>query len=224
MKFTLAAATATSILFASTVTASPTDGYGTYASYGSYQWANGAPVNGDQVSNNNPKTTDKPADMPVPPPAQKGGSPFVFTSTYNVVALGSEVRNGTVSVPGPSNAIGYFNYGINAHEDTICYNITLINVPGTYQSLARTATHIHEAARGTSGPPRLAFPNPIGYDSRRISVGCMTGPFTTGLNGADGKDTGTGFKVSRIEANPAGFFADVHTNLFPLGVVRGQLA
>merc|ERR1712093_306083 len=40
----------------------------------------------------------------------------------------------------------------------------------------------------------------------------------------NGRDTGIGFKLAQIEANPAGFFTDAHTNLFPLGVVRGQLA
>lgn len=96
MKFQL---TAVAVLLASTVSAAPADG-ATYASYGSYPWANGAPVNENQVSK------DKPA---------------VFTSTYNVVALGSEVRNGTASLPGPSDAIGYFNFDINSDEDTICY-------------------------------------------------------------------------------------------------------
>ncbi|KAF5873517.1 uncharacterized protein Bfra_004979 [Botrytis fragariae] len=212
MKFTIAA-TAATLLFTTTAIAAPADG-ATYASYGSYQWENGAPVSDQDVSKDNPKSPEAPANMA-----------FVFTSTYNVVALGSEVRNGTVSVPGPSNAVGYFNYGINAHQDTICYNITLLNVAGTYQSPAKTATHIHEAARGASGPPRLAFPNPVGDDHRRVSVGCMTGPFTTGINAPNGgPDTGTGFKVAQIEANPAGFFTDAHTNLFPLGVVRGQLA
>lgn len=52
----------------------------------------------------------------------------------------------------------------------------------------------------------------------------MTGPFTTGLNGPNGADTGTGFRVKEIEDNPAGFFTDSHTTSFPLGVVRGQLA
>jgi hypothetical protein len=103
-------------------------------------------------------------------------------------------------------------------------NITLLNVVGDYQSPARTATHIHQARYGASGPPRIAFPNPIGDDERRVSVGCLTGPFTTGINGTDGLDTGTGFEVSQIEKDPAGFFADSHTRLFPLGVVRGNLA
>ncbi|KUJ18421.1 uncharacterized protein LY89DRAFT_781475 [Mollisia scopiformis] len=151
-------------------------------------------------------------------------SPFKFTSTYHVVALGSEVRNGTTPAPGPKDAVGFFDFGINAETDTICYNITLLNVSGTPQSPAKTATHIHAASRGASGPPRLAFPNPVGDDKRRSSIGCMTGPFTTGLNGADGKDTATGFRVEMIEANPARYFTDFHSNLFTLGVVRGQLA
>jgi len=108
-------------------------------------------------------------------------------------------------------------------SNSLSQNITLLNVAGGYQSPARTATHIHQAARGASGPPRLAFPNPIGDDKRRVSVGCLTGPFTTGLM-MNGADTGAGFKVKQIEQNPAGFFADSHTTLFSLGVVRGQLA
>jgi len=90
-------------------------------------------------------------------------------------------------------------------------------------SPAKTATHIHQAAKGASGPPRIAFPNPVGDDFRRVSVGCITGPFTTGVLAA-GVDTGVGFKVAQIEKDPAAFFTDAHTKLFSLGVVRGQLA
>ena len=46
----------------------------------------------------------------------------------------------------------------------------------------------------------------------------------TGLENDAGADTGTGFTVSQIEDNPAGFFTDSHTKLFALGVVRGQFA
>lgn len=49
------------------------------------------------------------------------GSPFVFTSTYNIVAVGSEVRNGTTPAPGPKDAVGFFSFGINSQTDTICY-------------------------------------------------------------------------------------------------------
>lgn len=40
---------------------------------------------------------------------------------------------------------------------------------------------------------------------------------------ANGVDTGTGFILKQIEANPAGFFTDSHTARYVPGVVRGQL-
>ncbi|KAF8863538.1 hypothetical protein BDZ45DRAFT_570763, partial [Acephala macrosclerotiorum] len=147
-------------------------------------------------------------------------SPFTFTSTHHVTAVGSEV---TMSLS-PVALVSRNPLCINSYLNTICYNITLLNVAGTPQSPAKTAAHIHQAARGASGPPRITFPNPVGDDRRRSTAGCLTGPFTTGLNGPDGKDTGTGFTVKQIEENPAAFFTDYHSNLFSLGVVREQLA
>ena len=64
----------------------------------------------------------------------------------------------------------------------------------------------------------------MGDDVRRTSMGCLTGPFLTGVKAEDGSDTGTGFTVRQIEDDPASFFTDSHTALFPIGVVRGQLA
>lgn len=90
-----------------------------------------------------------------------------------------------------------------------------------------TATHIHEAAIGSAGPPRLAFPNPEPADSGpevvKRSSGCLQGPFTTGIEADNGTDTGSGFTVAQIEANPAGFFTDSHTAVSVAGVVRAQL-
>lgn len=98
---------------------------------------------------------------------------------------------------------------------------------GDYQSAAKTATHIHQAIKGATGPPRIALPNPLPISNDpnvvRRSVGCLTGPFTTGIL-ANGVDTGTGFSLKQIEANPAGFFTDSHTVNYVPGVVRGQLA
>lgn len=101
--------------------------------------------------------------------------PFNFTSTYNVVASPDQVVNGTTFTGGLAGAIGYFNFGINSDFDLICWNIKLLGFRGEYQSPARTATHVHQAARGMSGPPRLAFPNPAGTGNERYSFGCMTG-------------------------------------------------
>lgn len=151
---------------------------------------------------------------------------FHFSSTQMVKATPDQVVNGTTPTGGLAGASGTYNFGINSQTDTICYNITLYGFRGEYQSPAATATHIHEAARGASGPPRIAFPNPqplAGNKDVRNSVGCITGPFKTGVM-ANGKDTGDGFKLASIEKNPAGFFADVHSSLAVPGAVRGQLA
>jgi len=131
---------------------------------------------------------------------------------------------------GLKGARGVYRFGINSKENVICYNITITGFQGEYQSPAISATHVHEAVRGKAGPPRLAFPNPMPVpnckDTRR-SIGCLAGTkdgFVTGVkNAATGQDTGFGFNVKKIEENPAGFFADVHSSKAVPGAVRGQI-
>nr|NIL81054.1 hypothetical protein [Rhodococcus kroppenstedtii] len=150
--------------------------------------------------------------------------PSTFTSGFTAMATPDQVLNADgVATPGEPGATGTFTFRINSDENIICYDITLDGVTGAYQSPAKTATHIHQAAVGAAGPPRIAFPNPtpIG-DGPRTSSGCLQGPFTTGVI-ANGADTGTNFDLAAIEANPAGFAADTHTTAFTAGAVRGQL-
>ncbi|KAG6356230.1 hypothetical protein INS49_015617 [Diaporthe citri] len=155
------------------------------------------------------------------PPAAAAGDAnglFSFSSTMLTNATPEQV-----ALP----ASGTFNFGLDSATDTICYNITLNNFQGDFASPATTATHIHEAAAGQSGPPRIAFPNPVAVGDPAAGVmnsaGCIRGPFTTGV-AMEGADTGAGFTVAQIEANPAGFFADTHSSLAMPGAVRGQLA
>ncbi|KAI8304112.1 hypothetical protein K4K59_012931 [Colletotrichum sp. SAR11_240] len=155
--------------------------------------------------------------------------PFHFTSTYHVVATPDQVvDNNNTATGGLAGAIGYFNYGINSQEDVICYNITLVNFQGEYQSPALTATHIHEGQKGRAGPPRIAFPNPQpveGTANVRRSIGCLSGPFRTGVNATGTQtDNGEGFEVRQIEEDPSKFFTDVHSSLAVPGAVRGQLS
>jgi hypothetical protein len=151
---------------------------------------------------------------------------FAFSSMQHINAVPEEVVNGTEATGGLAGASGTFIFGMNSAMNMICYNITLHNFQGEFDSPATTATHIHEAAKGASGPPRIAFPNPepVGADGIvRNSAGCLKGPFTTGVM-VDGKDSGEGFHVSMIEANPNAFMADTHSSLALPGAVRGQLA
>ncbi|KAJ4377741.1 hypothetical protein N0V83_000571 [Neocucurbitaria cava] len=151
---------------------------------------------------------------------------FAFSSMHFIEATPDQVVNGTELTGGLAGATGQFNYGINVDANMICYNISLNNFQGEFDSPATTATHIHEAARGASGPPRIAFPNPEPVDGDqavRNSAGCLKGPFTTGVL-VDGVDSGEGFHVSKIEEDPAAFMTDVHSSLALPGAVRGQLA
>ncbi|KAG9765686.1 hypothetical protein KCU73_g290, partial [Aureobasidium melanogenum] len=150
--------------------------------------------------------------------------PSKFTSYYEVKATTDQVVNGTTPTSDLAGASGLFKIGINSELNLICNNIELYNFHGEYQPPAAIATHIYEAAKGVSGPPRIAFPNPVevGNGVRR-SVGCQQGPSKTSLL-ANGKDTADDFHISQIEKNPAGFFANTHSRLAVPGAVRGQLA
>ncbi|KAL8817544.1 MAG: hypothetical protein Q9223_003646 [Gallowayella weberi] len=163
-------------------------------------------------------------NLPFYPGTSNPNPVFKFSSTYHILATPDQVVNGTtnpVFTGGLAGSEATYDFGINADLDLICYSIKLTGFRGEYQSPAKTATHVHEGAKGRNGPPRLAFPNPVGEGNERVSVGCLQGPFTTGLL-ANGADTGIGFKVSQIEANPGGFFADVHSSLAVPGAARGQ--
>lgn len=150
--------------------------------------------------------------------------PSSFTSAFTVMATPDTIINTEgQAVPGEEGATGTFTFRVNSDEEIICYDITLTGVTGDYESPAKTATHIHAAPAGQGGPPRIAFPNPTGDGDTRTASGCLQGPFTTGLEGDDGNDTGTGFTLAQLEADPSAFSADTHTADFAAGAVRGQL-
>ena len=150
--------------------------------------------------------------------------PATFTSAFTAMATpDSVVDNDGVATPGQPGAAGTFMYRINSDLEVICYDITLDGVTPPYQSPAKTATHIHEAVAGKAGPPRIALPNPEDDGSGSlVGSGCLQGPFTTGL-APQGTDTGSGFSLAQLEADPAAFFTDTHTTAFAAGAVRGQL-
>ncbi|KAK4982775.1 hypothetical protein LTR50_007585 [Elasticomyces elasticus] len=150
--------------------------------------------------------------------------PFNFTSKYSVRATPDQVVNGTTFTGGLPGASGVYDLGLNSQSNFLCWYIEIKGFRGEYSSPALTATHIHQSPRGQSGPPRIAFPNPISIDNNtRVSVGCQQGPFRTGIL-ANGVDTGLAFNVGQIEANPAGFDVDVHSSLALPGAIRGQIA
>ena len=151
--------------------------------------------------------------------------PATFTSAFTVMATPEMVVDAdSAPAPGQPGAWGAFMYRINSDLDVLCYDISITGVTPPYQSPAKTATHIHEAAAGKAGPPRISLPDPVDNGrGRMVSSGCLQGPFTTGL-APTGTDTGDGFTLAQIEADPSAFSTDVHTTAFPAGAIRGQLS
>ena len=158
--------------------------------------------------------------------------PHKFTSAFHTRAVNTTIIN-TAGVPvnGQPGAFGQYALRVNSDKEIICWDITLVGVTGDYMSPAITATHMHEAAAGLAGPPRVAFPNPtfvstnaMGQEVRKSS-GCQKAPFFTGVNATTGGDSGSasGFVLKDVEANPNGFMGDTHTANFSSGAVRGQL-
>lgn len=67
----------------------------------------------------------------------------VFTSSFDVVAIGSEVRNGTNPAPGSKDATGYFHFRLNSITDTICFVGCLVHfsVTNCNHCIATTSTN-----------------------------------------------------------------------------------
>jgi CHRD domain-containing protein len=101
---------------------------------------------------------------------------------------------------GDSDGVGEAILTINLGQREVCWETTVSNLDQP------TASHIHEAAPGIRGGivVGLSAPDGTGHAS-----GCRSG--------LDPE------LITRILTNPAGFYVNVHTTVYPLGAIRGQL-
>jgi hypothetical protein len=146
------------------------------------------------------------------------------TSTWSITADPDQV----VGAGGEQGATAQYELTFDSAAGVVCYDVTTDGVSGDYSSPAVTANHIHEAPAGVAGPPRVAFANPVPVDGDdpdgvRTSSGCAVTPQLTGT-AVDGVDNGLGATLADVEADPADYYVDVHTEEFVPGAVRGQFA
>jgi hypothetical protein len=107
---------------------------------------------------------------------------------------------GATEVPGPGDPDGRGSAELHIADplDRICYEINVQNL------VEVTVAHIHRGAAGVAGPPVVTLQAPTDGHSE------------------DCEDI-DGSLADEIEANPAGFYINVHTREHPDGAVRGQL-
>ncbi|HLF39983.1 MAG TPA: CHRD domain-containing protein [Acidimicrobiia bacterium] len=113
--------------------------------------------------------------------------------------------SGAEEVPGPGVDDGVGTAEVRLDGEQVCYvmNVTMGETP--------TAGHIHEAAKGVSGPVVVDLkPTFEPGESAFTAEGCAAPPNQELL--------------ARIGTEPAAFYVNVHTAEHPNGAVRGQLA
>ncbi|MDQ3947022.1 MAG: CHRD domain-containing protein [Actinomycetota bacterium] len=118
------------------------------------------------------------------------------------VALMAEM-SGKEEVPGPGVTDGTGVAEVSIKGEELCYklNATMGEKP--------TAAHIHQGAKGASGPVVVDLkPTFTQGESAFTSESCVTPDAA---------------QVTAITASPDGFYVNVHTAEHPNGAIRGQL-
>jgi CHRD domain len=131
------------------------------------------------------------------------------------VALGAQpaartfevVLTSDQEVPGCAAATNAARGNFVAHvvdqaSGTVEWKLVANNLPGTI-----VAAHIHLAPKGVAGPVVQPLPPTPGAENGVIGTGTFSNPAL----------------VAAIQANPDGYYVNVHTNVCPAGVIRGQL-
>lgn len=122
------------------------------------------------------------------------GGPALAAPTQLTATMTAEEETPT---PGPAGAKGTGVFQADSEAGQLCYELTYEG-PGE-----PNAAHIHKGEKGTSGPVA-------------VDLAIETG----GMKSCVPADGAT---LQDIIANPAGYYANIHTPQYKAGAVRGQL-
>jgi hypothetical protein len=103
--------------------------------------------------------------------------------------------------PADPDGTGTAQIKLDAKNSEVCWKIKVEDI-----ILPAIAAHIHQAPRGENGPVVVPLSPP---DASGKSKGCaIVDPAL----------------LEQIQADPSGFYVNVHTTDYPNGAIRGQLA
>jgi CHRD domain-containing protein len=106
---------------------------------------------------------------------------------------------------GAGDPDGFGSASFTFDGDRLCFGITVANLD------TPVAAHIHKGAKNANGDIVIGLTQPMSGDPG-ASSGCVA---------LDRPELVTA--AAEIQANPRGFYANVHTTAFMSGAVRGQL-
>jgi len=131
--------------------------------------------------------------------------------TFGVVRLDGQQEISTVTgQPGAGDQDGRGTFAFLAFDSRLCYVLTARRIA------TPIAAHIHAGARGTNGGIAVFLDTPTqGFSANCITAEPDTTPNTPMILVQS--------ELDALIANPAGFYANVHTGDFPNGAIRGQL-
>lgn len=109
------------------------------------------------------------------------------------------VGNQEVPGPGDPDGTGTAKVTADATTNTVCVDIAVRDISQP------TMAHIHRGARGVAGPPVITLTAP----ARGASKECLTVEKAM---------------AAAIIADPAGYYVNIHTQDYPKGAIRGQIA
>ena len=121
-------------------------------------------------------------------------------STFVVVLNAAEEVPQCAPATNASRGVVVFRV-TNESTGTVDWRLVANNIPGT-----TTAAHIHLAPAGSPGPVVQPLAFTPGEEGGVIGEGSFTNPTL----------------LAAIRANPSAYYVNVHSNLCPSGVVRGQ--
>jgi len=126
------------------------------------------------------------------------GGTLAIGATHGGRPLHATLLPGNQSPPVASTGSGTALVTLNQGQGEVCWNIAASGLTSPV-----ILAHIHHGAAGVNGPVVVDFMEPV--------------------NGLDGCVHADAALVKQIRQNPADYYVNVHTTMFPAGEVRGQL-
>jgi CHRD domain len=112
---------------------------------------------------------------------------------------------GAAEVPGPGDpdASGTALIALNQGQGEVCFDLSWARIDGTV-----TAAHIHVGSAVVAGP---------------VVVSLFSGAFAGTDSASDCVSGASEELIKAIRHDPANYYVNIHSDVFPAGAIRGQL-